>query len=564
MRAPTAALVLCSIFAAACGSRGDARTTAVADSSHHAGPPQSLEEWAHGARIFGKLGDFHRTVTTSSSQAQQYFDQGMRLLWAFNHDEATRSFAKAAVIDPSCAMCYWGVALTVGPNYNLPVMADVRAKVAWDALRLAKATSARGTAIERDLIDALGKRYTSAQPLDPSNTGPVLTAFASAMRDIAARYPGDLDVQVLFAESLMNVNPWKLWANDGTAAPGTADIQRALERVIARSPTHPGANHYYVHAMEASSTPELALAAAQRLRGMMPDAGHLQHMPAHILQRVGRYEDASQSNRDGVMADQAYLKSTPPLDYYATYYAHNYAFLSYSSAMAGRKSEAIHAAKAMRDTMPISMVVMMPGSDWYFSEVYSAELRFNDWKAVIAEEMPDARLTAFTAAHHYARAVAFARLKLIDDASTELAALQKIAAGTPADASAGLNIARDVFAVAELAAKAEIANASGKRDEAIATFKAAAAKEDQLSYDEPSDWFVPVRHQLADALFAANRAAEAERVWREDLVKHPKNGWALFGLSQALRAQKKDAEAANVEREFKDAWKHADVVLPIR
>jgi hypothetical protein len=291
-------------------------------------------------------------------------------------------------------MCYWGVALTVGPNYNVPTMAEPRAKVAWETLRLADQHAPQTTLVEQALIGALDHRYKGPQPLDPSNSGPALTAYADAMRDVARKFPDDLDVQVLFAESLMNANPWKLWTNDRKPAPGTVEIETTLERVLARDPTHPGGNHYYIHTMEASPYPDRALAAAGRLTDMMPDAGHLQHMPAHILQRVGQYEGAARANRQGIAADLAYLEATPPLDYYAMYLAHNYQFLAYSAAMAGRRAEALDAAKKMRETVPVDMLLMMPGLDWYVSEVYSAMIRFGDWDALLSEPAPDARLKA--------------------------------------------------------------------------------------------------------------------------------------------------------------------------
>jgi hypothetical protein len=441
------------------------------------------------------------------------------------------------------------------------VMAEPRARVAWDALQHAREQAPHAAPVEQALIDALGKRYSGPQPLDPSNEGPALAAYADAMRGVATRFPADLDVQVLFAEALMNANPWKLWTADGQAAPGTPAIVATLEGVLQKDPMHPGANHYYIHTMEASPHPERALASAERLRGMMPDAGHLQHMPAHIFQRVGRYEDASQANRDGIAADRAYLAVTTPPDYYAMYVAHNFQFLAYSAAMEGRRTETVEAADAMRQTVPVDVLLTMPGTDWYLSEMYSALIRFGMWDRILAEPPPDARLTALSGAYHYARAVALAAKGRTDEATAALGRLETVASGLPADAPAGLNSAKDIFAVATLVAQGEIARASGRMDEAIAHLRAAAAAEDRLSYDEPADWFLPVRHELGVALLAAGRAHEAEVVYREDLVQHPHNGWALFGLAQALRAQHQDADASAIDREFAAAWSHADVTL---
>jgi tetratricopeptide (TPR) repeat protein len=267
-------------------------------------PNPSLRSWAEGAQWFGGLGDLHRAVTTSSKEAQAYFDQGLRLNFGFNHDEAARSFARAAELDPDCASCFWGVALTLGPNYNVPMLPE-RAAVAWEALTRARQRAERATPVEQALIAALARRYPGPQPLPPPAMQLFSEAYAAAMREVAAQFPGDLDVQVLFAEAAMNVNPWKLWSLDGKAAPGTDEIVRTLEGVLAKNPLHAGANHYYIHTVEASPHPERALASAERLAKLMPGAGHVVHMPAHVYQRVGRYHDASDTNRAALAADRA-------------------------------------------------------------------------------------------------------------------------------------------------------------------------------------------------------------------------------------------------------------------
>jgi tetratricopeptide (TPR) repeat protein len=521
--------------------------------------PATLQEWAHGAMLFDGLGSFHRTITTRSKEAQQYFDQGMRLLWAFNHDESTRSFAQAALLDPECASCYWGVALTVGPNYNLPSMAQSRSKVAWEAQRSAQQKSAAATPVEQALISALSKRYPSADALDSSNSAPVLTAYALAMAGVAKRFPGDLDVQTLYAESLMNINAWKLWSADHKPAAGTLEITRTLEAVLRRDPNHPGANHYYVHAMEASGHPEKAMASAQRLTGMMPAAGHMVHMPAHIMQLVGRYEDAAEANRKGAAADLAYFAKTTPPDYYSMYTAHNYHFLAYSAAMEGRRTETLEAVRNLRDTIPDSMLLAMPGSDWQIAEKYSAMVRFGVWDRLMAEPAPDPRLPALTAGYLYGKGVAQAALGQVAAAKATLAQLQQLADTVPAEAMAGFNSARDIFRLASLIVQARIADAQNRPDDAIALLRRAAESEDALAYDEPKDWFVPARHVLGAQLLKAGQAAAAEAVYRTDLERNPNNGWSLYGLELALKAQNKIAQAATVERDFKQAWQHADV-----
>jgi len=573
MRIRPVAFIAAAVFVAAGCSKSaapaaDAGKTAAAASASSAsppmampGPPASLAGWAQGAQLFDNLGTFHRTVTTAAPDAQTYFDQGMRLMFAFNHDEATRSFAKAAEIDPTCAMCFWGASLTVGPNYNFPVMPEPRAKVAWEALQKAEAQAAHTTPVERALIAALAHRYTGPQPLDPSNSNPVLVSYANAMRDVAHTYADDMDVQVLFAEAMMDTNAWKLWTVDGKPAIGTPEIEQTLERVLAKDPMHPGANHYYIHTMEASPHPEKALASAERLHDMMPGAGHLQHMPAHILQRVGRYEDAAQANRDGAAADAAYMAKTSPIDYYGMYYAHNYQFLAYAASMEGRKAEALDAVQKMRGMIPVDMLLQMPGLDWTLTEAYDVMVRFGDWDALLAEKAPDPRLAALTGGYLYARTLALAATNRAADARAALTALEAHVKSLPPDAGAGLNSAAGIFSVAVPVARAFVARAEGRPADAIPLLREAAAKEDALSYDEPADWFVPVRHHLGALLLAQGRPAEADVVYREDLARHPNNGWALFGLAQALTAEKKTAEAAKVTQQFQEAWKHADVTL---
>jgi tetratricopeptide (TPR) repeat protein len=525
--------------------------------------PASVADWAQGARLYEGLGNFHRGVTTSSAPAQQYFDQGMRFLWAFNHDEATRSFAQAAQLDPSCAACYWGVALTVGPNYNVSSMDAARARVAVEALQQAQAQAARASAVEQALIKALAARYPSAEPLGPANLEAVLVSYAAAMREVATRFPDDLDVQTLCAEAAMNVHAWRLWTADGRPVEGTLQIEARLEAVLRRDPNHPGANHYYIHVMEASPHPDKALAAAVRLRGMMPAAGHLEHMPAHIMQRVGRYEDAAEANRRGVIADRAYLAGTTAPDYYAMYLAHNYAFLAFAAAMEGRKAEVLAAVQQVGVATPLDMVLAMGDSGWNnLSQQYSALVRFGLWDEMIALQPPDARAVGLTTGYLYGRGVALAARGRSAEAQQALAALAQLSASAPPDAMAGFNRLPDIIAVAEPIVAARIAASSGHNDEAIALLEQAVAAEDRLAYDEPADWFFPVRHLLGAQLLIAGRAAQAERVYREDLARNPGNGWALYGLATALRAQGRGHAAARAMDEFQLAWRHADVRLP--
>jgi tetratricopeptide (TPR) repeat protein len=533
---------------------------ALAQHDAHAPPPRaSVADWAKGAQLFDGLGTFHRPITTASPEAQKYFDQGMRLLWAFNHDEAARSFARAAELDPKCASCYWGVALTLGPNYNMPVMAEPRARAGWEALGKAQANVPAASPVEQALIAALAKRFDGPKPLDPSNTAPLLAAYVTAMETVARRFPDDMDVQTMLAEGLMNTNPWKLWTADGKPGPGTPAILAALQKVLAKDPKHPGANHYWIHAVEASTDPARAIPSADALVGLMPAAGHLEHMPAHIYQRVGRYEESAEANRKGAAADVAYLKLTPAPDYYPMYLIHNYQFLAYSAAMEGRRAETVKALRDARAAVPDSMLLAMPGLDWSIGYLYDGMARFGLWDEIIAEPKPNPKLAGLTIAWLQARATALAAKGRFTEARALLPELDRAIAAVPSDATQGQNKARPLYEIGALKAKARIALAEGKRDAAFAHLREAVAKEDILAYNEPSDEFFPVRHLLGAALLDAKRPAEAEAVYREDLKRNPNNGWALHGLAKALEAQGKKAEAQRAQ--FKEAWRHADTEL---
>ncbi len=533
---------------------------ALAQHEAHAPPPRaSVADWAEGAQLFGGLGTFHRPVTTASPEAQRYFDQGMRLVWAFNHDEATRSFARAAELDPKCASCFWGIALTLGPNYNMPVMAESRARAGWEALGKAQAHAAAATPVEQALIAALAKRFDGPKPLDPSNSAPLLAAYVTAMEEVARRFPDDMDVQTMLAEGLMNTNPWKLWTADGKPGPGTPAILAALQRVLAKDARHPGANHYWIHAVEASLDPAQAVPSADVLVGMMPAAGHLEHMPAHIYQRVGRYEESAEANRKGAAADVAYLKLTPAPDYYPMYLIHNYQFLAYAAAMEGRRAETVKALRDARAAVPDSMLLAMPGLDWSIGYLYDGMARFGLWDELIAEPAPDPKLAGLSIAWLQARATALAAKGRVAEAKALLPELERAIAAVPADARQGQNVARPLYEIALLKAKARIALAEGQPGAARIALREAVTKEDALSYNEPSDEFFPVRHLLGAALLDAKRPAEAEAVYREDLKRNPNNGWALHGLAKALEAQGKTAQAEKAQ--FEQAWRHADTEL---
>ena len=546
----------------ATGDGGVAEQPLGAHANHPAVASWTQAKLAEGALLLEGLSGVQRKVTSASPEAQAFFSQGLALLYGFNHDEAARSFARAAELDPSCAACFWGLSLALGPNYNVPMLPE-RAALAWDALKNAErlaATQGLASSVEQSLIGALGERYKGPEYVEPAAMQERNVAYAEAMRGVARLFPHDDDVQTLFAEALMNVNPWKLWQPDGTAAPGTRDIVVTLEFVLLRKPEHVGANHYYIHTMEASPTPEKALASADRLGTLLPGAGHLVHMPAHIYQRVGRYADASRANRRAVEVDEAYLRRVTPPGYYAFYTAHNYGFLAYSTAMEGRAAESIAAANASATTMPRDVVCGMPGMDFFVSEPLLALVRFGRWQDILAQPAPDPKYPALRALYHHARGMALASTGKLAEARAEAQTIRAIASGLSDELITGLNQGKLVLELAAQVVEARTAELAREAN-AIALWEQAVATEDKLAYNEPADWFYPTRHYLGAALLDAGRAPEAELVFRRDLEKNPKNGWALFGLAQALGAQNKSKEQRDTEALFKAAWKEADVTL---
>jgi len=515
-----------------------------------AGTPTRLDDWSSGAKLLDDLGTFHRSATTRSPEAQRYFDQGMRLLWAFNHDEAARSFVRAGQLDPDCATCWWGASLALGPNYNVGLMAD-RAQAAWDALARAKAASAKASPVERALIDALSRRSSGPEGLDAAAMQPFLEAYGSAMDQVAVRFPDDNDVRVMAAEALMTAHAWKLWTNDGQPTVATPRIVALLETALIRDPKHPGANHYYIHTMEASLRPEAAVPSADRLGALMPGAGHLVHMPSHIYQRVGRYADSEAANRAAEEADLAYLRVQKPQGYYPGYIAHNYDFEAFAALMRGRSTVAMTAQRRA--------VASDPGVDFYTAKPLLVAVRFGRWDTILAEPMLDEKVPVGLALQRFARAYAYAANGRLDHALAEARLLDAAIAAVPEGATAGLNPSGPVLDVASKLVAARIARRQGRADEEIAMLRQAVTIEDGLAYDEPEDWLLPTRHVLGAALLARGRAAEAEATYREDLRRRPENGWALYGLAQALKAEGRDASA--VERRFANVWKDADTTI---
>jgi tetratricopeptide (TPR) repeat protein len=526
-------------------------------------PPEpqvfALSRLAEGAKLLEGLGKTERAVSTRSPEAQAFFNQGLTLAYGFNHDEAARSFARAAQLDPSCGLCFWGAAYTLGPNYNIPLLPD-RALAAWDAISRAQALLEQLTPVERGLIQALARRFKGPEYLDPAAMQPFNEAYAAAMREVARSFPDDLDVQVLFADAAMVVRPWQLWNADGTPAPGTEEIVGVLERVLAVAPEHVGANHLYIHAVEASRQPERALVAAERLGGMVPGAGHLVHMPAHVFQRVGRYADASSANRAAVEADKKYIASVTPPGYYPYYLAHNHGFLAYSAAMEGRSQEALAAARESARTMPMEIVCGMPGMDFFLSEPLLVMVRFGKWDQLLAEPPPETRHAVLTGLYHHAQGMALAATGKLAEAAARVAEIRKIEASLPPDMLADLNPAKSILALSAKVVEARAAEASD-RAAALAHWQQAVQLEDALQYSEPADWFYPTRHYLGALQLELGQALEAEATYRADLARNPENGWALFGLWQALLKQKKKAPAKEAEARFRKAFRASDVEL---
>jgi tetratricopeptide (TPR) repeat protein len=506
-------------------------------------------------RLISGLGDVHHPVSTKNKQAQQFFDQGLKLFYGFNHDEARRSFMRAAELDPKLAMAHWGVALTLGPNYNLPVDPE-RERAGFDAVQHAVSLQENASEPERAYITALSVRYSN----DPKADLHALDrAYKDAMGKLAAHYPDDLDAATLYAESAMNLNPWKLWTADGKPAEGTEEIVATLESVLKRDPNHLGANHYYIHAVEASLHPERALPSAARLEKLAPAAGHLTHMPAHIYARVGDHSASAHCNEVAVAADKKFLSETREQGVYRLmYYSHNLHFLAFASCMDGDFPKAKDAAAKLVANVALG-VKAMPDLEGFLPTPLIVLAAFERWDDLIKSPAPDASFVTTTAVWHALRGVAFANTGKTAEAEQEQKQFRDLAAKIGPDKMYDpLNKVAAVFKIHENLLASAIARSRHDDNAAMESLKQAIGAEDALNYSEPPAWYPPVRPILGKLLLAANRAGNAEKVFRDDLERNPRDGRALAGLRDCLNAQGRKYEADQIDQQYRASWKVAD------
>lgn len=511
------------------------------------------------APVLYGLGDHHHPITTRSEKAQFFFDQGMKLTYGFNHQEALRAFKEAARLDPDCAMAYWGWALVLGPNLNLPMQPDVVPQ-AYEAAQMALARADQVSEKEADYIRALAKRYSN----DPeADRVPLDLAYATAMKELHEKYPDDQDAATLYAAALMNLSPWDYWDENERPRERTPEILSTLEGVIEENSKHLGALHYYIHAVEPVD-PERGEEVADLLRGLAPGAGHLTHMPSHIYIQVGRYYDALEANALAAMADEGYITQCRAQGIYPlNYYPHNVHFLAWAAMMLGDSRLTLDASRKIAANVPEDL----RENHWaiyqtFLSMPLYSMVRFGQWHKILAEPMPPEKLRFWRGISHYARALAYLHTGQKGEAEHELSKLRKIAQdpATP-EVLIGFSSAQTLLTIAEQIVTAELAAKQGDFKNAVACLERATGLQDGLLYTEPPDWYYSVRHSLGAVLLEADQPEKAEKVYRDDLERYPENGHALFGLWQSLKMQNRASEAAEVKKRFEKAWVHADVEL---
>lgn len=515
------------------------------------------DETAAKPQLYIGFDGYSRTVTTDSADAQRWFNQGIQLLYGFNHDEAIRSFAQAAQLDPGCALAWWGAAYARGLHINNPEMGEQQSRLAYEAAQQALAALDQESPVEQALVQAVSQRYQWPAPADRR---PLDEAYAAAMEAVWHRFPDDPDVAALYAEALMNLQPWDLWTAAGEPKGRVLEIVAVLERTLAMHPKHPGANHFYIHAIEASPWPQRGIEAAERLQQLVPGSGHLVHMPSHIFIRVGRYADAAAANVRAIEADETYFSVAPKPEFYSLYFLHNVHFLAYAAMMEGRYQVAIDAAQKLEQTIPEDFLKnYVELADGLMPTALHVMLRFGRWADVLnVAEPPPWRLVS-RAERHFARSIAYSALGQLAAAQAELEQLEAVAAELTETWKVGNNDARAVLKIARTMAAGELAFRQGDHDRAFVLLRSAVVLEESLNYDEPPGWMQPVRHALGALLLADGKAAEAEVVYQADLERHPQNAWSLLGLQQALRAQAKTGEAEALAEAVAQAWAQADV-----
>lgn len=510
------------------------------------------------AKLMPGLGDLNHPVTTSNPEAQKFFNQGLALIYAFNHEEARRSFEQAAKLDPKLAMAQWGIALAVGPNYNEPQIDPSRLLAADRALEKANELAAGASEKERDYIAALTKRFHIPTDLKKSAMD-----YRDAMAALHKKYPDDVDAATLYADSAMNLIPWQLWMKDGRPAEGTTEIVAVLESALKLAPNHIGANHLYIHAVEASKSPARALESADKLRKMDLNAGHLVHMPSHIYIRTGDYEAAAKANETAANVDRAYIKATGAGGMYTgMYYSHNLHFLVESYNRLGQYAEAKRSAAQLAGNVR-GHIKDMPMLEGFLPSVIFVDLRFNRWDNILSLLSPCEDTPVTCVMWHYARTLAFAAKGKTAEAQKERQSFLNAAKSISGETPFGLNTTASIFKIAEHVMDARIAAAKGNHRASVDHWRKAVIAQDELNYDEPPGWYYPVRESLGAALLIAGNAVEAENVFRKDLENNPRNGRSLFGLAESLKKQGKTREARAAQTEFEQAWKNADVKLKI-
>ena len=514
------------------------------------------------APLFDDLGTHNFPITTDSELAQKYFNQGVILAYGFNHEEAFRSFEEVARLDSNNAMAYWGMAYVLGPNINLPMDAGV-VQTSYEAIQKAISLLDNETEREKDYVVALSERY-SAEVMEDRT--PLDQAYSNAMRNLSNKYPDDLDAATMFAESIMDCHPWDYWLKDGTAQPWTPELLAILESVIKKDPDHHGANHLYIHAVEASKNPQRGLTSADKLKFLAPGAGHLVHMPSHIYIRTGNYHEGSLANIRAVKSDEEYINQCNQQGFYPiSYYPHNYHFLWATATLEGDSKTAIDAALKTSQKPPDSLMSVCGYQTLqHFAAIpLYAYVTFGKWNEILNYEKPQDERPYMLAVWHYARTMAFISKNDLTEAEKEIAELEVLSSNKEIEELSiwGINSAGLLIKIAYQVSMGELEAKKKNYDSAIAHLKKSVELEEQLRYDEPPTWFYPCRQNLGAVLIEAGRYKDAEMVYEENLKEIPNNGWGLFGLQQALLMQGRSNEAADVEKRFNDAWKYSDIKL---